>query len=99
MLVLVGDGEDREAAESTAAELGIADRVRFLGYRDDLASIGLLAPVGAVEQLRAEVERLRRDDTLRAGMGELGARRMRERFSVERMVDDTDRLYTEILAR
>jgi glycosyltransferase involved in cell wall biosynthesis len=146
VLVLVGDGEDREAAESTAAELGVTERVRFLGYRDDLASIypafdvflltsanegapvvliealaagvpvvataaggtasvvdagetGLLAPVGAVEQLQAEVERLRSNDTLRAGMGELGARRMRERFSVERMVDDTDRLYAEILAR
>ncbi len=146
VLVLVGDGEDRAATEATAAELGVADRVRFLGYRDDLASIypafdvflltsanegapvvliealaagvpvvataaggtasvvdagetGLLAPVGAVAQLQADVERLRGDDTLRAGMGELGARRMRERFSVERMVDDTDRLYTEILAR
>jgi glycosyltransferase involved in cell wall biosynthesis len=146
VLVLVGDGEDREAAEATAAELGITDRVRFLGYRNDLASIypafdiflltsanegapvvliealaagvpvvataaggtasvvdagetGLLAPVGAVEQLRADVERLRSDSDLRAGMGELGARRMRERVSIERMVDDTDRLYREILAR
>lgn len=146
VLVLVGDGEDREAAESTAVELGIADRVRFLGYRDDLASIypafdvflltsanegapvvliealaagvpvvataaggtasvvdagetGLLTPVGAVEQLQAGVERLRSDNELRAGMAELGARRMRERFSIERMVDDTDLLYREILAR
>ena len=146
VLVLVGDGEDRQAAESAAAELGVSDRVRFLGYRDDLGSLypafdvflltsanegapvvliealaagvpvvataaggtasvvdagetGLLAPVGAVDQLQAEVERLRSDDTLRTRMGELGARRMRNRFSVERMVDDTDRLYAEILGR
>ena len=58
---------------------------------------GLLAPVGAIEQLQAEVDRLRRDDALRTAMGELGARRMRERFSVERMVDDTERLYSGIL--
>lgn len=146
VLVLVGDGEDRAAAVSLAEELGVSDRVRFLGYRDDLGSLyaafdvflltsanegapvvviealaagvpvvatdaggtasvvdadetGLLAPVGAVEQLQAAVERLRDDGALRAAMGELGARRMRERFSVERMVDDTERLYRGILAR
>jgi glycosyltransferase involved in cell wall biosynthesis len=145
VLVLVGDGEDRAAAESLARGLGISDRVRFLGYRDDLGVLyaafdvflltsanegapvvviealaagvpvvatdaggttsvvdagetGLLAPVGAVEELRANVERLRQDDALRTSLGELGARRMRERFSVERMVDDTERLYARILA-
>jgi glycosyltransferase involved in cell wall biosynthesis len=145
VLVLVGDGEDRSAAESLAQELGISDRVLFLGYRDDLGALysafdvllltsanegapvvviealaagvpvvatdaggtasvvdagetGLLAPVGAVEELRTSVERLRQDDALRRSLGELGARRMRERFSVERMVDDTERLYTRILA-
>jgi glycosyltransferase involved in cell wall biosynthesis len=144
VLVLVGDGEDRPSVESLARELGISDRVRFLGYRDDLGSLysafdvflltsanegapvvvieslaagvpvvatdaggtasvidagetGLLAPVGAVEELQANVERLREDGALRTSLGELGARRMRERFSVERMVDDTERLYTRIL--
>jgi glycosyltransferase involved in cell wall biosynthesis len=146
VLVLVGDGEDRAAVVSLAEELGVSERVRFLGYRDDLGSLyaafdvflltsanegapvvviealaagvpvvatdaggtssvvdngetGLLEPVGAVEQLQAAVERLRTDGPLRATMGELGTRRMRERFSVERMVDDTERLYRGILDR
>jgi glycosyltransferase involved in cell wall biosynthesis len=146
VLLLVGDGEERAAMESLAAEAGISDRVRFLGYRDDLGSLyaafdvflltsanegapvvviealaagvpvvatdaggtasvvdagetGLIAPVGAVEELQAAVERLRQDDALRTSMGRLGARRMRERFSVERMVDDTEHLYGRILAR
>lgn len=32
-LVLAGDGPDRAALERRAAELGVADRVRFLGYQ------------------------------------------------------------------
>jgi glycosyltransferase involved in cell wall biosynthesis len=145
-LVLVGDGEDRPAVEALAGELGITDRVRFLGYRDDLGALysafdvflltsanegapvvviealaagvpvvatdaggtasvvdagetGLLAPVGAVEELQAELTRLQQDGDLRTSMGELGARRMRKRFSVERMVDDTEQLYGRILGR
>ena len=35
---LLGDGPEREASERLAADLGIADRVRFLGYQDDIAS-------------------------------------------------------------
>jgi glycosyltransferase involved in cell wall biosynthesis len=146
VLVLVGDGEDRAAAVSLADELGISERVLWLGYRDDLGSLyaafdvflltsanegapvvviealaagvpvvatdaggtasvvdagetGLIAPVGAVDQLQAAVERLRQDAALRAAMGALGADRMRERFSVERMVDDVERLYSRILDR
>ena len=37
--VLAGDGEERGAIESLAAELGIADRVHLLGYRDDTADV------------------------------------------------------------
>jgi glycosyltransferase involved in cell wall biosynthesis len=145
-LVLVGDGEDRLAVESLTRQLGISDRVRLLGYRDDLGALysafdvflltsanegapvvviealaagvpvvatdaggtasvvdagetGLLAPVGAIEELQAEVKHLQQNRELRRSMGELGARRMRERFSVERMVDDTDYLYGRILGR
>jgi glycosyltransferase involved in cell wall biosynthesis len=38
-LVVVGDGEERSSLERLARELGIAQRVHFLGFRDDLESI------------------------------------------------------------
>ena len=129
-------------------ELGVADRVRLLGYVDDLGSLvrarstrscsrrrtrahrssrsrrsrpacrssrptpaararssttarpASLAPVGDVDALAARLRRLRDDPALRArARRRPGATRMRERFSVERMVDDVDALYAEILAR
>lgn len=39
LLVLVGDGSERPALEQEAARLGIGDRVRFLGWRDDAERI------------------------------------------------------------
>jgi glycosyltransferase involved in cell wall biosynthesis len=38
-LWLAGEGELRDALESQAASLGIADRVRFLGWREDAAAL------------------------------------------------------------
>ena len=64
----------------------------------DAGETGLLAPVGAVEQLQQSVARLRRTRHF-APRWASWARRMRERFSLERMVDDTDRLYARILGR
>lgn len=39
MLVLVGDGSERGSLEALAAELGLAARVRFLGWRTDAEQI------------------------------------------------------------
>ena len=36
---LAGDGPERGALEALARELGIEERVRFLGHRDDLATV------------------------------------------------------------
>lgn len=38
-LVLVGDGPQRGELDQTAAELGIAARVSFLGHREDVAAV------------------------------------------------------------
>lgn len=38
-LVVVGDGDQRGELEALAAELGIADRVRFLGMRPDVPAL------------------------------------------------------------
>ena len=63
LLVLVGDGEDRPAVEALAAELGVADRCRLVGFQKSIrpwyASFDALAltsanegaPVVAIEAL------------------------------------------------
>lgn len=37
--VFVGDGEERKACEDFAVEIGVSDRVRFLGIRGDVAEL------------------------------------------------------------
>ncbi len=39
MVLLVGDGPDRDALTALARELGIADTVRFLGHQKDVATV------------------------------------------------------------
>jgi len=39
VLVLVGDGSQRTALERSAAELGMSDSVRFVGWRSDIESV------------------------------------------------------------
>jgi glycosyltransferase involved in cell wall biosynthesis len=65
LLVLVGDGEDRPAVEALAAELGVSERCRFVGFqqriRDWYAAFDALlltsanegTPVAAIEALAA----------------------------------------------
>ena len=43
--LVVGDGEERAALEAQAAELGVASRCRFLGWRSDVRSIYAAADV------------------------------------------------------
>jgi glycosyltransferase involved in cell wall biosynthesis len=59
---------------------------------------GFLADVGDVDGLAAALERLARDPELRRRMGEAGRKRVVPRYRVERLVDDVDALYRELLA-
>lgn len=47
-LVVVGDGPERERVRSTAAELGVADRVRLLGERPHEEALAVLAASDAL---------------------------------------------------
>jgi glycosyltransferase involved in cell wall biosynthesis len=59
---------------------------------------GLLANVGDVDAFAAALERLARDPALREQMGGAGRERTLPRYRVERLVDDIDELYRELLA-
>ena len=65
----------------------------------DDGETGFLVGVGDIDALVDRLLRLRDDIELRTRLGAVAAERMRTRFSIERMVDDVDRVYTEILAR
>jgi glycosyltransferase involved in cell wall biosynthesis len=39
VLVLVGDGSQRSLLEQSASELGVADSIRFLGWRSDIENV------------------------------------------------------------
>ncbi|HEX7174714.1 MAG TPA: glycosyltransferase [Pyrinomonadaceae bacterium] len=60
---------------------------------------GLLTPVGDAGALAAAVLRLLRDESLRASLGDRARRLARERWSVERMIDETERVYLEALSQ
>ena len=47
-LLVGGDGEQRRLLEALSEGLGIADRVRFLGYRRDLTTIAAAADVAVL---------------------------------------------------
>lgn len=51
MLMLVGDGPLRESHEQLARELGIADSVRFLGWRSDVSQLIQMMDVMALPSL------------------------------------------------
>jgi glycosyltransferase involved in cell wall biosynthesis len=57
---------------------------------------GLLVPVRDHEAMAGAIVRLLRDEALRARMGAAGEARVRERFSAERMVQDTLAVYERV---
>ena len=145
LLLLVGDGDDRERLEQRAHDLNLARSCLFLGYQEDVAAWYAICdavvltsasegtPVTIIEALAAgravvatrvggvpdvvdegetgflvrprdthalaeRLEILARDPNRRAEMGRLGRERVLERYAVERLVDDVDGLYRELLA-
>lgn len=143
-LVIAGDGEKARELRRLASMLGIADRVCWLGWREDAADLmaafdifllpslhegfglvlleamsrrvpiiasrvgaipevvvdgetGVLVEARNVDQLAGAMARLLNDRALRKYMGLLGAARLEEHFSVEKMVDGTLAIYENIL--
>jgi glycosyltransferase involved in cell wall biosynthesis len=58
---------------------------------------GFLVEPGDTDAAAERLATLARDPALRARLGDAGSANARERYSVERLVDDVDRLYRELL--
>ncbi len=145
-LVCVGDGSLRGELEAAVQARGLADAVRFVGYRGDVAGwlaladvvvlpslweglplaavealaagravvatavdgtpevvvdgqTGLTVPPGDAPSLAAAVCRLLDDPGLRHRLGQAGRIWVRERFSQERQVGQTEALYRAVWER
>jgi glycosyltransferase involved in cell wall biosynthesis len=75
----------------------VATRVGGVPDVVDDGEDGFLVPVGDVDAMASALERLARYPDLRAQMGEHGSARVVPRYRVERLVDDVDELYRELL--
>jgi glycosyltransferase involved in cell wall biosynthesis len=69
------------------------------GVRDVIESdaIGLLAPFGDARALATHVGSLLNEPSRRRDMGERGRTLVMARYGIDRLVDDIDRLYRELL--
>ena len=83
-----------EAMASGAAVVSTATE----GAREVVAEgeTGLLVPVGAVDEMANAITSLLSDDKLRREFAQRGQKRVAELFSVDRMVDETERLYESL---
>ncbi|MGQ9532872.1 MAG: glycosyltransferase family 4 protein [Desulfotomaculales bacterium] len=71
------------------------------GVREAVADgeTGFLVPRGAVTRLRERLRLLLEDPALRARLGAAGYARWRERFTLDRMLRETEAVYREVLDR
>ena len=141
--VIAGEGELRRALEARVREGGLAGRVVFAGFRDDVDRLlpafdvfclsshleglgtslldamtfgrpvvataaggipeavedgvtGRVVPVRDPRRSPRRFSELLRDPARRRAMGEAGRRRFDERFTADRMVDETLRVYGSV---
>ena len=75
----------------------VATRVGGVAEAVEHETTGLLVPTDDEPALAAALLRLAADPELRARLGEAGLRRHRERFGVDRMVEEYSRVFEEVL--
>jgi glycosyltransferase involved in cell wall biosynthesis len=75
----------------------VATKVGGLPDVVDEGETGFLVRPGDTHALAERLEILARDPDRRIAMGETGRERVLRRYAVERLVDDVDSLYRELL--
>ena len=98
LLPSANEGTPVVAIEALAAGRPVvATRVGGVPDVVDDNESGFLVEVGDIEALADRLEQLARDPELRARLGATGRERVVPRYRVERLVDDIDELYRELL--
>jgi glycosyltransferase involved in cell wall biosynthesis len=98
LLPSANEGTPVVAIEALAAGRPVvATRVGGVPDVVDDNESGFLVEVGDIEALADRLEQLARDPALRARLGATGRERVVPRYRVERLVDDIDELYRELL--
>jgi len=99
VLPSANEGTPVSAIESLAAARPVvATRVGGTPDVVEEGADGTLVPVGDVEAIADALARLALDPDLRRRLGEHGRGRVIPRYRVERLVDDIDELYRELLS-
>jgi glycosyltransferase involved in cell wall biosynthesis len=98
VLPSANEGTPVSVIEALAAEIPVV-ATRVGGVPDVVreGEEGFLVDAGDTEQLAERLERLARDPELRRRLGASGRGRVLSRYAVERLLDDVDRLYRELL--
>ncbi len=98
LLTSVNEGTPVSVIEALAAGRPVV-ATRVGGVSDVVRNgvDGFLVEVGDVESLAGRLAELAGDPDLRAQMGKAGRAHVVERYAVERLVDDVDRLYRSLL--
>ena len=76
----------------------VASKVSAIPEVIEDGETGLLVPPADASALGGAILRLWHDPSLREKLGNAGRERLRERFSLDQMVDETERVYAEVLA-
>jgi glycosyltransferase involved in cell wall biosynthesis len=98
VLPSANEGTPVSVIEALAAETPVV-ATRVGGVPDVVrdGEEGYLVETGATDELADRLTRLARDPELRRRLGESGRRRVLSRYAVERLIEDVDRLYRELL--
>ena len=98
LLTSRNEGTPVALIESLAAGVpGVSTRVGGVADVIDSDEVLRLAPFGDAAALANHVSALLRDPSIRRCMGDAGRRAMRERYGINRLVDDVERVYRELL--